>query len=149
MRPSSASAHALAAGALLLVLGIAAVGGRPGDGGDDVIASLAARRHSSPDVAVRALLGALHRGDHDELRALLGPAAVRLQAPGGFDGIGREAILRASDERLVLDDAGDGCVFVSVGQVGWRFPVPLAHDGDAWLFVAPESAACAHAARVD
>ncbi len=108
------------------------------------------RQFATPDAAAAALIDALQRGDTAETRLILGPAEQRLFERSGFDGVAREALVRASGERLQLDDAGDGCVFLRVGADGWRFPIPLLRDDERWTFVVPEtSAACARLSRAD
>jgi len=119
--------------------------------GDDAAFGLAAQRQfETPDAAAAALIDALKRDDTAAARVILGPAEQRLFERSGFDGVAREALVRASEEPLVLDDAGDGCVFLRVGRVGWRFPIPLLRDDERWTFVVPEtSAGCARVALAD
>lgn len=132
----------------VVLLAIAVVGCRAGD---DLASSLGAqRRFATPAAAATALIDALQRDDAAATRMILGPAEQRLFESSGFDGVAREALVRASNERLLLDDAGEGCVYLHVGRDGWRFPIPLLRDDERWTFVVPEtSAACARLARVD
>lgn len=119
---------------------------------DDAASLLGAQREfGTPDAAAAALIDALKQNDAAATRVILGPAEHRLFERSGFDGVAREALVRASSERLLLDDAGDGCVFVHVGTGGgWRFPIPLLRDDERWTFVVPEtSAACARLARAE
>lgn len=86
------------------------------------------------DDAAWALVDALQRADRSPDGALDDVVAQVLTGRDGRDPAAREAIASASRERLVLDWVGDACVFVRVGAVGWRVPVPIVRAASSWRF---------------
>jgi hypothetical protein len=92
----------------------------------------AQRTFPTPEAAVDALVDGLARSDYDQVRVVLGPDYRRLipvDAAGGDDvadflaawSRGHRVERQGAGARLLLSD-------------GWTLPIPLARNGDGWVF---------------
>jgi hypothetical protein len=93
------------------------------------------RTFATPESAVSALTLAVQTTNHDELRAIFGPAAQDLVNPDAVQAAGEFAefasslnetnrLVRESDTRRVLE----------LGNAAWPFPVPIVQKDGRWFF---------------
>ncbi|WKB55535.1 DUF2950 domain-containing protein [Eleftheria terrae] len=86
------------------------------------------------ETAARALVDAVQRQDRQALRHVLGPDWERFMAPGGADPRDIDAFLDAWRQRHAVEEVKRGLAYLSVGEAGWRLPIPMRHADAGWRF---------------
>lgn len=94
------------------------------------------RYFSSPQLAVDALVVALHSDDKDELLALFGPGSEDLIFSGDevADQRGRTRFLQAIKQQLTLEPVDADQVTLVIGARDYPFPIPVVRHGGRWCF---------------
>ena len=91
---------------------------------------------ASPEVAVKNLIAALKSNDNKGLISILGPGSQAIVSSGDpvADKAGREQFLRLYDEKNLIEMAGAGKAFLSIGNDNYPFPVPVIKKKGSWFF---------------
>ena len=91
---------------------------------------------TSPEEAVRTLVGAIRANDIQEMMAILGPGSKELISSGDdmADRVGREKFLKAYDQQSSLQEQSADRVTLCTGEDNWPMPIPIVKKGTAWVF---------------
>ena len=93
-------------------------------------------KFARPEDAMRALVAAVHAGDHAKVTTILGPESEDLLSSGDpidDKAAGRLFVERAS-VRTRIETLDSGAAIAHIGKDDWPFAIPLARDGDQWRF---------------
>lgn len=90
----------------------------------------------SPLAAVESLVGATRSNDTTGLARILGPGSGEIISSGDevADANGREAFLKAYDEKHRLVEIEGGSMTLLVGASEWPLPIPIVREGGRWSF---------------
>ena len=96
----------------------------------------AQERFPTPEAAAAAIVEAARQPGTAALDRIFGPQAKDLLISGdeATDRKRLEDFLALAGKRSTVTDGIDGRKVLVFGTDGWRFPVPLAKQGDAWVF---------------
>ncbi len=91
---------------------------------------------SSPQDAAAALDGAMKNDSDQQVLAILGSSAQSLITSGDSvtDKTNRANFIKRYDQSHQFTTAGDGRVFLYIGEDNWPTPIPLKKSGDQWYF---------------
>jgi len=89
---------------------------------------------ASPEAALRALISAAKKKDHEGLLAIFGSDAGDLVFSGDdvADGEALTRFAAESAKRSVLTKDGDTTVIIRIGKDGASFPIPLVKAEGGW-----------------
>jgi DUF2950 family protein len=95
-----------------------------------------AKRFTSPEQAVQALIAAARAGDSGAIVAVLGPEAKELVRSGdaAADKEGRGRFVKAWGEANKLVKTEDSLALLVIGKDEWIFPIPIVKDDSGWYF---------------
>jgi hypothetical protein len=91
---------------------------------------------ASPEQAAEALAAAWHSGRRAALRAIFGPAAVRLVSSGDpvAEHQAREKLAASYDARHQIETDGTSKAVLILGDDAWPYPIPLVKQAAGWRF---------------
>jgi hypothetical protein len=99
-------------------------------------AAQTARRFTSPEEAVKALIDTVKAGNVDALVAIFGPEGKELieSSDPATARQNRQVFTVAVAEQWHLEDAAPSRKTLVIGNEDWPFPVPLVREGSGWRF---------------
>lgn len=96
------------------------------------------RSFASPEAAAEALTAAAEKYDVEELKSILGPDSYDVVSSGepvADREVSTEFASKAREKTAISRDSRyPGRVFMTVGDDGWPFPIPLVKKGSQWYF---------------
>lgn len=95
--------------------------------------------YKSPQSAVTSFIAALKKYDVAKLRKIFGDSSDKLfvSQDAVADENLRKEFIRLYNQKNKLVTRDDGSKMLVVGKGQWPFPVPLAKEGDGWVFDSP------------
>jgi hypothetical protein len=93
------------------------------------------KAYPSPAAAAQDLIDTLATGNHDAIRAVLGPDADQLSSGDPVaDAHDREKFVTAARSHYRIYEADDDVAYMEVGPKDWRLPIPIVKANDGWRF---------------
>ncbi len=94
------------------------------------------RTFSSPDEAVKALVGALKAEDTKMLSAIFGPGSEDIFSSGDpvADKAEHELFITRYEQKNSLEEENTGKVILSIGDEDWPLAIPIVKEAGVWRF---------------